>query len=801
MEKEKILFGLNTPLKINLVEITDTYKEWHKELKIIYVMKGSISLGLNNLNLELNENDFFIINSYEFIGIVPFNSNNAIILEFLIDNVELSRFYNGFSNLNFKCYSIDKNIKIEKYDYIRKILFNFISISLENRTEKELLIIQNTINLILFLINNFKYDEVTKEKNSSNKKRLIKILGFIEENYDNDLLSIEEISEYVELSPHYTLKVFRENLNLGLMDYLNALRIRKSINDLLYSDKNILEIAIDNGFTNARSYHRVFKNVYGTSPKNYKNQNQNIQPSTNYVLQKKELLLELINKHIIKDYNNEKLNKIESNIIDIDMKISSKSKVSDSWKKIISIGKAIEGLKGDIQYQLKELKKDINPKFVKFNGIFNDEMNAYREDSNGQIFYDYSYIDKLIDFLISIDLKPYINIGFMPNKLASKSQYILDSNVNTSFPKDIKLWTNLIYSFFNHLIDRYGEQEVFSWYFEIWNNPNHTNTYWHESDEKFFFFFEETFKAIKKVSKEFKVGSPSITWIDGLWAEKFLIFLKEKTLNLDFFSFENYSVNIKNVYKNNTVDYKNILIDFNSDIKNIKIFCSKLKQNFNNKPEFIISEWNISPFPNFFYDTCYQSSHIVQTILNESNFFDGFIYWTCTENRIKTDIFYGGLGLFTTNNLKKSSYNSFMLLSRLGNELVSKGKNYIVTTNKNSVQLILYNHNENLIFNKEDYLSKKDLKNFQLNIKNLENSTYLVTKYYLNSSSGSIYDTWVEIGSPKKINTEIFEYLKSKEKMKISVEEKKVNDTLILEEILDSNSVVLIDIKKLNSIF
>lgn len=154
MEKEKILFGLNTPLKINLVEITDTYKEWHKELKIIYVMKGSISLGLNNLNLELYENDFFIINSYEFIGIVPFNSNNAIILEFLIDNVELSRFYNGFSNLNFKCYSIDKNIKIEKYDYIRKILFNFISISLENKTEKELLIIQNTINLILFLINN-----------------------------------------------------------------------------------------------------------------------------------------------------------------------------------------------------------------------------------------------------------------------------------------------------------------------------------------------------------------------------------------------------------------------------------------------------------------------------------------------------------------------------------------------------------------------------------------------------------------------------------------------------------------------
>lgn len=142
-----------------------------------------------------------------------------------------------------------------------------------------------------------------------------------------------------------------------------------------------------------------------------------------------------------------------------------------------------------------------------------------------------------------------------------------------------------------------------------------------------------------------------------------------------------------------------------------------------------------------------------------------------------------------------------MLLSRLGNELVSKGKNYIVTTNKNSVQLILYNHNENLIFNKEDYLSKKDLKNFQLNIKNLENSTYLVTKYYLNSSSGSIYDTWVEIGSPKKINTEIFEYLKSKEKMKIKIEETRIENTLILEESIDTNSIIFVDIKKINAVY
>lgn len=800
MEKEIIFQGQSIPLKINLIEVKKTYEDWHKELKIIYVIKGKISIGSSN-NLELDENDFFIVNSYDFVDITPSGLESTIILEFLIDNIELSRFYKGFSSFHFKCFSTDKNIDISKYDYVRQILFYCINFSLENKPEKEFSMMQKIMDLVLFLSNNFKDVGLIQEKNYTNKKRLINILGYIEENYDNEMLSIENISSHIDLSPHYTLKIFRDNFNIGVMDYLNIVRIKKSINDLFYTQKNILEIAIDNGFSNARSYHRIFKNVFGTSPKNYKLQNNRLIQPINHTINKIELLKNISKKFIVEKIENSNFLEVESSIIDVDSKKSSKTKINHSWKKIISIGKAIEGLKGDIQFQLKELKRDINPKYVKFNGIFNDEMNTYREDSNGNIIYDYSYIDKLIDFLISIELKPYLNIGFMPNKLASKPQYILDSNVNTSFPKDIVLWNNLIFSFFTHILDRYGEHEVFSWYFEIWNNPNHTNTYWHESDEKFFFFFEETFKSIKKVSWEFKVGSPSITWIDGIWAENFLSYLTKKKINLDFFSFEYYSVNIKNVYKNNSVDYDNILIDFNTDMREIKSFCNKIKQNFLNKPEFIISEWNISPFPNFFYDTCYQSSHIVKSILNESNFFDGFIYWTCTENRIKTDIFYGGLGLFTTNNLKKASYNAFILLGKLGNELISKGKDYYITIHKNSIQLLLHNHNENYIFDKESYLNKKEQKKFQVNLKNLENDVYTIKKYYLNSSSGSIYDTWVDIGSPKKINGEIFDYLKSKEKMKIKIKEIKVNNTLIVEETLESEDIILVDIKKLNTIF
>ena len=113
-------------------------------------------------------------------------------------------------------------------------------------------------------------------------------------------------------------------------------------------------------------------------------------------------------------------------------------------------------------------------------------------------------------------------IGFMPKKLASKNETIFAQKVNVSFPRDMSKWKNLVEGLVKHFLERYGENEVVSWYFEIWNNPDFKGVFWNETQEKYHYFFEETFYSIKSIHNKIKVGGPSaFSCFDWNWQKDF----------------------------------------------------------------------------------------------------------------------------------------------------------------------------------------------------------------------------------------------------------------------------------------
>src|SRR5690606_19757538 len=87
---------------------------------------------------------------------------------------------------------------------------------------------------------------------------------------------------------------------------------------------------------------------------------------------------------------------------------------------------------------------------------------------------DYSFfnIDSIFDFLLSIHMKPLVELSFMPEMLASGTSTIMHYKGNTTPPKSLSEWSNLIVALAQHLVDRYGAQEVRTWMFEVWNEPN-----------------------------------------------------------------------------------------------------------------------------------------------------------------------------------------------------------------------------------------------------------------------------------------------------------------------------------------
>src|SRR5476651_2503991 len=107
-----------------------------------------------------------------------------------------------------------------------------------------------------------------------------------------------------------------------------------------------------------------------------------------------------------------------------------------SFQECVGAGRANEGLRADWQRQLRLVKQECGFKYIRFHGLLSDDMGVYREDKAGNPQYNYQYIDELFDFLLSIKMKPFVELGFMPNALASGNKMVFWWKGSMKPPKD-----------------------------------------------------------------------------------------------------------------------------------------------------------------------------------------------------------------------------------------------------------------------------------------------------------------------------------------------------------------------------
>lgn len=159
--------------------------------------------------------------------------------------------------------------------------------------------------------------------------------------------------------------------------------------------------------------------------------------------------------------------------------------------------------------------------------------NAYTEDANGNPVYNWTIIDSIFDTYIQRGMKPLAQVGFMPEALSSHPQpyrhYWKPGDPYTDIitgwaypPKDYNKWAELVYQWVKHSVARYGQKEVESWYWEVWNEPN--GYYWKASREEFYKLYDYTADAIKRALPTAKVGGinvagtstpDALVWLNG----------------------------------------------------------------------------------------------------------------------------------------------------------------------------------------------------------------------------------------------------------------------------------------------
>lgn len=184
--------------------------------------------------------------------------------------------------------------------------------------------------------------------------------------------------------------------------------------------------------------------------------------------------------------------------------------------------------------------------------------NAYVE-RDGEPIYDWTYVDLIFDTLLKHHCKPFVELGFMPQHLADPKHYSIDDDTWThhhyraygwaSPPKDYAKWHDLIFQLVTHCKDRYGEDEIITWYWELWNEPD-LSYYWKGTIEEFNKLYDYTVAAVKKACPQARVGGPGTTnpKADGYSGEFLDAFLNhcvngtnavtgEQGTQLDFLSF------------------------------------------------------------------------------------------------------------------------------------------------------------------------------------------------------------------------------------------------------------------------
>ncbi|HEY1615552.1 MAG TPA: glycosyl hydrolase [Rhizomicrobium sp.] len=336
------------------------------------------------------------------------------------------------------------------------------------------------------------------------------------------------------------------------------------------------------------------------------------------------------------------------------------------WEHTVGSGHATLALRADWQAQLKRARDELGMRHVRFHGILSDDMGTLVAEGD-TFFYSFFNADQIFDFLLSIGMKPFVELSFMPSVLSSGDQTVFHYQANVSAPRDYAQWAVLIRKLVQHWVDRYGLSEVRQWFFEVWNEPNLT-AFGSGKQSDYFELYRYTVEAIKGVDEALKVGGPATA--ANAWIDDFLAFCKANNLPADFVSTHHYPTD---AFGKPGDDTEAQLAASTRSI--LREQTREVRKKAGDLPVYY-TEWCTSSNPRDpMHDDPYAAAFIVKTILEANGLVQGYSYWTFSdifeENYFPSVPFQGGFGLLNIHGIAKPAYRAFQMLHELGTQMLS----------------------------------------------------------------------------------------------------------------------------------
>jgi xylan 1,4-beta-xylosidase len=359
------------------------------------------------------------------------------------------------------------------------------------------------------------------------------------------------------------------------------------------------------------------------------------------------------------------------------------------WEQMFGSGRAILTLRDSYRQGLRAVKGATGFEYVRFHAIFHDEVGVYDETADSRPIYNFAYVDQIYDGLLENQVRPFVELSFMPRKLAAaQTLHAFWYKPIVSPPADFARWGDLITRFAQHLVERYGIDEVSQWYFEVWNEPNIDFWTGQPKETTYYELYDTAAAALKRVNQRLRVGGPATA--QAAWIDRFIQHTVDGRIPVDFVS--------THVYGNDSA--KDV---FGSDepisrLEMVGRAARRVHDQVRSSPRpelpIIWSEYNASykTEPDV-TDAPFMGPWIADTIRQCDGLVSMMSYWTFSdvfeEQGVVKQPFYGGYGLIAEGGVAKPAFNAFKLLHRLGDRRLDVGSTSALVTRRRDGSLVI----------------------------------------------------------------------------------------------------------------
>ena len=350
------------------------------------------------------------------------------------------------------------------------------------------------------------------------------------------------------------------------------------------------------------------------------------------------------------------------------------------WEHMFGSGHAILALRESYLEDLRAVKQVTDFRYVRFHAILDDEVGVYKLSDQCGPVYNFAYVDQIYDNLLKNHVRPLVEISFMPKQLAFNPDALHPFwyKPNVSPPKSMAAWDDLMTHFAQHLVDRYGVEEVSQWYFEVWNEPN--IDFWNgiPRQASYFELYAHTARDLKKVNPRLRVGGPATA--AASWVPEFLAYMAENHVPVDFVSTHGYADDTTENLLGK--DHKPVPMDDRVCLA-IDRVRGQIDASAMPKTPLFWTEWNVQGQDES-RDTTFVGPAVANTIRQCDGSINEMSFWTFSdvfeEGGVIPKPFEGNFGLRAKGGIDKPSFYGFALLHQLGGErLANASKNVIVT--------------------------------------------------------------------------------------------------------------------------